>query len=61
MKIGLQLFSIREACARDLPGTLEAVAEMGYEGVEFAGYYGRSASELRELLDKFGLEPAGTH
>lgn len=61
MKIGLQLFSIREACARDLPGTLKAVAEMGYEGVEFAGYYGRSASELRELLDKFGLEPAGTH
>lgn len=60
-KIGLQLFSIREDCARDLPGTLKAVAGMGYEGVEFAGYYGRSAQELRELLGKFGLEPAGTH
>lgn len=60
-KIGVQLFSVRDNCVRDFAGTLKALAEMGYEGVEFAGYYGRSAGELRELLDKFGLEPAGTH
>ncbi len=60
-RVGLQLFSVRDDCARDLEGTLKAVADMGYEGVEFAGYYGRTASQLRELLDKFGLEPAGTH
>jgi sugar phosphate isomerase/epimerase len=34
---------------------------MGYEGVEFAGYYGRSADELREMLDNVGLRAAGTH
>ncbi|MEM1522336.1 MAG: sugar phosphate isomerase/epimerase [Thermofilaceae archaeon] len=60
-KIAVQLYSVREDCARDLPGTLEAIAKMGYEGVEFAGYYNRTASELRELLERFGLEPAGTH
>ena len=34
--IGLQLYSVREDCARDLPGTLAAVAKMGYQGVECA-------------------------
>lgn len=59
--IALQLYSVREDCARNLPGTLAAVAGMGFEGVEFAGYYGRSADELREMLDKVGLRVAGTH
>jgi len=59
--IALQLYSVREDCERDLPGTLEAVAKMGYEGVEFAGYYGRSAKELRAMLDDLGLVAVGTH
>lgn len=59
--IALQLYSIREDCARDLSGTLKAVAEMGYDGVEFAGYYGWSADELRGLLDNLNLKVAGTH
>ncbi len=59
--IGLQLYSVREDCARDLPGTLQAVAKMGYEGVDFAGYYDRSADELRRMLDDLGLKMAGTH
>jgi sugar phosphate isomerase/epimerase len=59
--IGLELYSIREDCARDLPGSLAAVARMGYEGVEFAGYHGRSAPELRKMLDDLGLKCCGTH
>jgi len=59
--IALQLFSVRIDCTRDFPETLEAVAKMGYEGVEFAGYYGRSADELRNMLDNLGLKVAGTH
>jgi len=59
--IALQLYSVREDCVRDLAGTLEAVADMGYEGVEFAGYHGRSADELRKMLDDLGLKAAGTH
>ncbi|MFQ6131814.1 MAG: sugar phosphate isomerase/epimerase family protein [Armatimonadota bacterium] len=59
--IALQLYSVRNDCEKDLPGTLAAVAKMGYEGVEFAGYYGRSAAELRTMLDDLGLKVAGTH
>lgn len=59
--IALQLYSVRDDCARDFPGTLKAVAKMGYEGVEFAGYYDHSATELRKMLDDLGLKCSGTH
>jgi len=59
--IGLQLYSIRGEAAKDLPGVLKAVAEMGYQGVEFAGYYGHKAEDIRKLLDENGLKCCGTH
>jgi sugar phosphate isomerase/epimerase len=59
--IALQLYSVRKECEQDLPGTLRAVAEMGYDGVEFAGYYGRSAEQLRAMLEDLGLAAVGTH
>lgn len=60
-KIALQLYSIRHDCEKDLEKSLKAVAEMGYEGVELAGNYGKSAKEWKELLDKFNLKVAGAH
>jgi len=59
--IALQLYSIREDCAKDLPGCLKAVAKMGYEGVDFAGYYGYDAKDIRKMLDDNGLKVAGAH
>lgn len=59
--IGLQLYSVREAASKELPKVISAVAEMGYIGVEFAGYYGYKAQELRQLLDDNGLKCCGTH
>jgi sugar phosphate isomerase/epimerase len=59
--IGLQLYSVRKECEHDLPGVIAAVAKMGYKGVEFAGYYNRSAKELRKMLDDNGLVCCGTH
>lgn len=59
--VALQLYSVREDCAGDFAGTIRAVAEMGYEGVEFAGYYDWTAQDLRKLLDDLGLKVAGTH
>ncbi len=61
MKVGLQLYSVRDECARDFFATLKAVSEIGYDGVEFAGFYGRTAPELRDQLQKLGLEVAGSH
>ena len=59
--IGLQLYSVRHDLQRDTRGTLKAVADMGYEGVEFAGPPQQSAEELRRLLDEFGLVCCGWH
>lgn len=59
--VGVQLYSVREQCKRDLPGTLAAISKIGYPGVEFAGYHGRSAKELRQMLDDHGLVACGTH
>ena len=59
--LGLQLYSLRKECAKDLEGTIAAVGKMGYKGVEFAGYYGRDAKTLRKLLDDAGLKCCGTH
>ncbi len=58
---GLQLWSIRDQCAKDLPASLQTVSKIGYKGVEFAGYHGRSAEELRKLLDENGLVACGSH
>jgi len=59
--IGLELYSVRHDLAEDVAGTLKAVAEMGYEGVEFAGSPQHSAQELRTILDDVGLVCCGWH
>ena len=59
--IGLELYSVREDLANDVRRTLEAVAKMGYEGVEFAGPPQHTGEELRPLLDEFGLVCCGWH
>ena len=59
--IGLQLYSLREQCKTDLPGMLAAVSKIGYKGVEFAGYHGRTAKELQKMLADNGLIACGTH
>jgi len=59
--IGVQLYSVGGPAKADLPGTLAAIKKMGYDGVEFAGYYNKTAQELRQLLDDNGLKACGTH
>ncbi len=61
--IGVQLWSVREECAKDFDGTLAKIAAMGFKGVEFAGYYNyaKDAAGLRKKLDELGLKAAGTH
>jgi sugar phosphate isomerase/epimerase len=61
LPVGVQLYSVRDNCAKDLLGTIAAVAKMGYQGVEFAGYYNYKAADLRKMLDDNGLKCCGTH
>ncbi len=57
----LQLYSVRDDMAADFEGTIRKVKEMGYDGVEFAGLFGKSAKEVKELLWEVGLVPLAAH
>ena len=58
---GLQLYSIRDITKLDLKESLRRVAEMGYACVEFAGFFGHSAKQVKGWLDEYGLKASGTH
>lgn len=57
----LQLYSLRSEAGRGLGALLGETAKAGFTGVEFAGYGGLEAAELKELLVGYGLKPVGTH
>lgn len=59
--IAVQLFTLREECEKDFYGTLEKVAELGFNGVELAGYYGKDAEDLKSTLDRLGLVAVSSH
>ena len=62
--LSVQLHSVRDAIADDFKGTLTAIAEMGFDGVEFAGRYGEFASDpegLKTFLADLGLKVSGMH
>jgi len=65
-QIGLQLYTVRDDIAKDLEGTLQKVAEIGYNIVEGAGYsnrlfYGKKPAEFKALLNGMGLTMPSTH
>ena len=63
--VGLELYSVRDELAKDLMGTVRAVAKMGYEVVEFySPYYDWTpdyAKEVRKLLNDLGIRCLSTH
>jgi len=59
--IGIQLYSLKRETSKDFLGTLKALATMGYDGVEFAGYGGIAAPAMKTHLDSLGLKVAGSH
>lgn len=60
-QIALQLYTVRDLAAGDLPGTLRAVVAAGYHSVEIAALADIPASELARLLDEVGLQPIAEH
>lgn len=63
-RIGVQLWSVKDEVKQDFEGTLAKLAALGFQGVEFAGEFGRFAGDaagLRAFLDKTGLQCAGAH
>jgi sugar phosphate isomerase/epimerase len=60
-RFGVQLYVLRGLLANDFDGTLTKVAAVGIKNVEFAGFYGRTAKEVRTSLSKAGLTASGAH
>ena len=61
MDYGLQMFSVRDIAPDNMDGALRMVSEIGYKFVEFAGFFGIPAKDIRAMLDKHGLTVSGTH
>jgi sugar phosphate isomerase/epimerase len=60
-KLGLQLYSLRAQFAKDVPGTLDKVRDMGFKYVETAGTYGLSPEKFKKELDARGLVVVSAH
>lgn len=61
MKYGIQLYSIRDIANESLEKAFRTAAELGYEMVESAGFFGHRAEEVRAMLDHYGLTLCSTH
>ena len=60
-RVGLMLYSVRDACAADLEGTLREVAALGYEGVEIFDLHGHAPETVADWLDELGLVAIARH
>lgn len=58
---GIQLYTVRDAMANDMSGTLARIAEIGYREVEFAGYFDKTPGEVKAILSDNGLAAPSTH
>ncbi len=63
--VGLEMYSVREELARDPQGTVRAVAQMGYECLEFYAPYFKwteaETKQMRKLMDDLGIRCYSTH
>ncbi len=61
LPIAYQVYSARDEAQADLNGVLAQISALGYDGVEFAGFYGHTAEEVKALLAKHGLTAISSH
>jgi sugar phosphate isomerase/epimerase len=61
LPIAVQVYSVRDNAAADLRATLQAIKDMGYDGVEFAGLYGNKPADIKAMCAEIGLTPISAH
>jgi sugar phosphate isomerase/epimerase len=59
--LGLQLYSFRDQFAKDVPGTLDKIRDLGFKDVELAGTYKLKPEEFKQQLDAHGLRAVSAH
>lgn len=61
LPVGIQLYSVRDAMEKDFAGTIKAIADMGYDQVEFAGLFDHSAEDVKAVCKEAGVTPISAH
>jgi sugar phosphate isomerase/epimerase len=61
LPLAIQLYSVRDQLKNDYEGTLLQVAQAGFREVESAGYFGKTAAEVKQTLQKAGLRCVSAH
>jgi sugar phosphate isomerase/epimerase len=61
LPLGIQLYSVRQQLAQDYDKTLAEVASVGYKEVEAAGFYNKTAAQVKESMQKAGLKCVSSH
>ncbi|MHC4985060.1 MAG: sugar phosphate isomerase/epimerase family protein, partial [Planctomycetota bacterium] len=59
--ISVQLYSVREQMAADTLGTLKRIADIGYAGVEPAGFGSLTAVDFKKAVDDLGMTVSSSH
>lgn len=61
MNYGIQLYSVRDLAEKDLGAAIRRMSELGYSSVEFAGFFGHTAEEVKKMLADSNLSVSSTH
>ena len=61
LPVGIQLYSVRDFMEKDFYGSIKKIADIGYKGVEFAGFYNNEPKEIRKFIDDLGLVCHSSH
>ena len=61
LPVALQLYTVRDEMQADFEGTIRKVKALGYDGVEFAGLFDKSAADIKALCEEVGLVPISAH
>src|SRR5277367_5163641 len=61
LPLGLQLYSVRDLLPKDYEGTLKQLSSIGYREVEAAGFFGRSAVDVKKAMEQAGLHCVSAH
>ena len=61
LPVAVQLYSVRDEMEKDFYGTIKAMKEIGYDGVEFAGLFGKNPEEIKAFCEEIGIVPISAH
>ena len=61
LPVAVQLYSVRDEMEQDFYGTIKAMKELGYDGVEFAGLFGEEPAKIKAFCEEIGITPMSAH